>query len=174
MYGRYGMCLLFIFRAILTNTAYVHWIRCSPRGSHLVLYFPIRRWPNIKPTLVQRLVSVWLGSVVWSSHRVKWLQVFARYLSVTEAPHNTDFHTWMGKKHFCFFETAESHINTEPYSTTFSDHVVCYRPYLCYRQTPWAHANILCIHYPLLPGQSDQHQTTQSKWPECDLPHCSQ
>ena len=24
----------------------------------------------------------------------------ARYLSVTEAPHNTDFHTWMGKKHF--------------------------------------------------------------------------
>ena len=27
-------------------------------------------------------------------------------LSVTEAPHNTDFHTWMGKKHFCFFETA--------------------------------------------------------------------
>ena len=24
----------------------------------------------------------------------------ARYLSVTEAPHNTNFHTWMGKKHF--------------------------------------------------------------------------
>ena len=32
----------------------------------------------------------------------------ARYLSVTEAPHNTDFPTWMGKKHFCFFETAET------------------------------------------------------------------
>ena len=32
----------------------------------------------------------------------------ARYLSVTEAPHNTDFHTWMGKKYFCFFETAET------------------------------------------------------------------
>ena len=31
----------------------------------------------------------------------------ARYLSVTEGPHNTEFHTWMGKKHFCFFETAE-------------------------------------------------------------------
>ena len=27
---------------------------------------------------------------------------------VTEAPHNTDFHTWMGKKHFCFFQTAET------------------------------------------------------------------
>ena len=26
----------------------------------------------------------------------------ARYLSVTEAPRNTDFHTWMGKKHFLF------------------------------------------------------------------------
>ena len=25
-----------------------------------------------------------------------------------EAPHNTDFHTWMGKKHFCFFQTAET------------------------------------------------------------------
>ena len=32
----------------------------------------------------------------------------ARYLSVTEAPHNTDFHIWMGKKHFCFFQTAET------------------------------------------------------------------
>ena len=32
----------------------------------------------------------------------------ARYLSVTEAPHNIDFHTWMGKKHFCSFQTAET------------------------------------------------------------------
>ena len=32
----------------------------------------------------------------------------ARYLSVTEAPHNTDFHRWMGKKHFCFFKAAET------------------------------------------------------------------
>ena len=32
----------------------------------------------------------------------------ARYLSVTEAPHNNDFHTWMGKKHFYSFETAET------------------------------------------------------------------
>ena len=32
----------------------------------------------------------------------------ARYLSVTEAPHNTYFHTWMGKKQFCFFQTAET------------------------------------------------------------------
>ena len=26
----------------------------------------------------------------------------ARYLSVTETPHNTEFYEWMGKKHFCF------------------------------------------------------------------------
>ena len=32
----------------------------------------------------------------------------ARYLSVTEAPHNTNFHTWMGKKQFRFFQTAET------------------------------------------------------------------
>ena len=38
-----------------------------------------------------------------SRHRIR-----ARYLSVTEAPHNTNFHTWMGKKHFCFFQTAET------------------------------------------------------------------
>ena len=36
----------------------------------------------------------------------------ARYLSVTEAPRNTDFHTWMGKKHFCFFKPPSP--GTEP------------------------------------------------------------
>ena len=30
------------------------------------------------------------------------------YLSVTEAPHDTEFYTWMGKKHFCLFQTAET------------------------------------------------------------------
>ena len=28
--------------------------------------------------------------------------------SRTEAPHNTTSHTWMGKKQFCFFQTAET------------------------------------------------------------------
>ena len=42
--------------------------------------------------------------------RIRALAVWgrARYLSVTEAPHNTNFHTWMGKKQFCFFQTAET------------------------------------------------------------------
>ena len=41
---------------------------------------------------------------------IRTLAVWGRacYLSVTEAPHNTNFHTWMGKKHFCFFQTAET------------------------------------------------------------------
>ena len=45
-----------------------------------------------------------------SRHRIRALSVWgrARYLSVTEAPHNTDFYTWMGKKHYCFFQTAET------------------------------------------------------------------
>ena len=36
----------------------------------------------------------------------------ARYLSVTEDPHNNEFYEWMGKKHFCFFQTAETGIRT--------------------------------------------------------------
>ena len=31
-----------------------------------------------------------------------------RYLSVTEALHNTEFHEWMWKKHLCFFRTAKT------------------------------------------------------------------
>ena len=34
--------------------------------------------------------------------------VWARYLSVTDAPQNTEFHEWMGEKHFSFFLTAET------------------------------------------------------------------
>ena len=32
----------------------------------------------------------------------------ARYLFVTEDPHNTELYEWMGKKHFCFFQTADT------------------------------------------------------------------
>ena len=32
----------------------------------------------------------------------------ARYLSVTDASHNTEFYEWMEKKHFRFFRTAET------------------------------------------------------------------
>ena len=37
---------------------------------------------------------------MFSRHRI---QGRARYLSVTEAPHNTEFYTWMWKKQFCLF-----------------------------------------------------------------------
>ena len=36
----------------------------------------------------------------------------ARYLSVMEAPHNTNFHTWMGKKQFVSFKPPRP--GTEP------------------------------------------------------------
>ena len=36
----------------------------------------------------------------------------ARYLSVTEARHNTEFYEWMGKKYFCFFQTAETGVKS--------------------------------------------------------------
>ena len=45
-----------------------------------------------------------------SRYRIRALAVWglARYLSVTEAPHNTEFYEWMGKKLFGFFLTAET------------------------------------------------------------------
>ena len=53
--------------------------------------------------------------VRWHSYpgtcfEIQTLEVWgrARYLSVTEALHNTEFYEWMGKKHFCFFQTAET------------------------------------------------------------------
>ena len=34
-------------------------------------------------------------------------------LSVTESPRNTEFYEWMEKKHFCFFQTAETGKRTQ-------------------------------------------------------------
>ena len=40
----------------------------------------------------------------------------ARYLSDTEAPHNTDFHAWMRKKHFLFLSNRrDREPNPEPW-----------------------------------------------------------
>ena len=50
-------------------------------------------------TVLQTQDSIIRALAVWDR---------ARYLSITEAPHNTNFHTWMGKKQFCFFQTAET------------------------------------------------------------------
>ena len=41
----------------------------------------------------------------------------ARHLSITEAPYNTEFYEWMGKKHFCFFQTAETGKRTQTSSS---------------------------------------------------------
>ena len=58
---------------------------------------------------------------------------WARYLSVTEAPHNTNFHTWMGKKQFRFFQTAETGKWNE---SGFRPPLCTYRPNWA-RRTSW-------------------------------------
>ena len=73
-----------------------HYFMCyfNPRGAYILRYFSWLRWHCPPDTGFEiRALAVW-GR--------------ARYLTVTEAPHNTNFHTWMGKKHFCFFQTAET------------------------------------------------------------------
>ena len=75
--------------------------------------------------------------------RLKWNESGrARYLSVTEAPHNTDFHTWMGKKHFCFFQTAETGNRTPQSGVKGSDA----------NHYPRAHALNAVYRFFLIPG----------------------
>ena len=52
--------------------------------------------------------------VRWHCHpdtgcEIQTLEILARkrYLSVTEAPHSTEFYECMWKKHFCFFQTTD-------------------------------------------------------------------
>ena len=62
------------------------------------------------------LAQCWLNDWRWlrwhcppnTGFEIRSLTVWgrARYLSVTDAPHNTELHTWLRKKHFCFFQTA--------------------------------------------------------------------
>ena len=52
----------------------------------------------------------------------------ARYLSVTQAPHNTDFHTWMD---FCFFQTAETGNRTPNSGVKGSGATKCIRRCQC-------------------------------------------
>ena len=49
-----------------------------------------------------------------------------------------------------------SSIKSLLHADSLSSHII-----ICYAPTP-----------PLLPGQWDKHQLTQSRWSECDLPHC--
>ena len=47
-------------------------------------------------------------TVTW--FEIQTLEAWGRalYISVTEAPRNTEFYKWMGEKHFCFYQTAET------------------------------------------------------------------
>ena len=61
-------------------------------------------WDDWDDTVLQTQDSKIRALAVWGR---------ARYLSVTEAPHNTDFHTWMGKKHV-FVSFKPPRPGTEP------------------------------------------------------------
>ena len=58
---------------------------------------------------ILRLVR-WVRCPPDTGFEIQTLEVWgrARYLSVTEAPRNTEFYERMGKKHFCFFQTVET------------------------------------------------------------------
>ena len=71
----------------------------------------------------------------------------ARYLWDTEAPHNTEFTTWMGKKHFCFFQTAETGNQTPNSSVKAAVLTTTLGPPSCAWLKYWTHENAYqCSH----------------------------
>ena len=106
---------------------------CDQRATHLVLEQFRYHLPNASSVQtfhpLADIQMKWIGLYATSVHiqaklgqenllrMVRWhcppdtgfeiqtLEVWGRTrdLSVTEVPHNTEFHKWMGKKHFCFF-----------------------------------------------------------------------
>ena len=83
---------------IIMVSSYIAHIQCSVRFTHITpdhctCSFMYHCNSFFEHTALAAISAVW-GR--------------ARYLSVTEAPHNTDFHTWIGKKHvFCFFNRRD-------------------------------------------------------------------
>ena len=61
---------------------------------------------------IQAKMVRWGEMTLPSRHRIRnsTLEVWgrARYLSVTEAPHNNEFYEWMGKEHSLFLLSCES------------------------------------------------------------------
>ena len=87
------------FRTRFTHTC------CQGQTGSLTVRPDTARWAKLGQENLLRIVR-WLR---WhcrpdTGFEIRALAVRgrARYLSVTEVPHNTDIHTWMGKKHFLF------------------------------------------------------------------------
>ena len=78
----------------------------------------IRFWAtfvHMQAKLAQQNLLRMVRWVRWHCHpdtgfEIQTLEVWvrARNVMVMEASHNTEFYEWMGKKHFCFFQTAET------------------------------------------------------------------
>ena len=87
-----------------------YWMIHDPRLGNDGLHFV-----HIQAKLGQENLLRMVRWVRWhcppdTGFEIQTLEVWgrARYLLVTEAPQNTKFYEWMGKKHFCLFETAET------------------------------------------------------------------
>ena len=100
----------------------------------------------------------------------------ARYLSVTKAPHNTNFHTWMGKKQFCFFQTAETGTRTPDSgvkgsganhypraSTVIKVGTCCFTSVHSVLSVWW----VLCV--PFISGFLSCRQSNTRRWPNAGL-----
>ena len=86
----------------------------------------------------------------------------ARYLSVTEAPHNTNFHTWMGKKQLCFFQNAETGNRTPDYGVKGSGANHYPRaPALLVCKLDTLYGAGECKHHPATPPPPIAHSATQ-------------
>ena len=97
---------------------------------------------HIQAELGQESLLRMLRWVRWHCRPDTWFEIQtldvwgrARYLSITEAPHNTEFYEWMGKKHFWLFQTAETGkrkaavlttiLGPPPYMTCILLHKLC-------------------------------------------------
>ena len=77
------------------------------------------KWIGLQATFVHIQAKVGQESLVrmvrlhfppYTGFEIETLEVWgrARYFSVTEAPQNTEFFEWIGEKHSCLFQTAET------------------------------------------------------------------
>ena len=144
----------------------------------LMLARRLRRWPIVKPVFYQHLgvwsllyIYIYMGSwFVYTSRYIFWCVYTDTYIGRLVMILCTDWsqlHTDLDDIDITYLEiTLYSWV-----SNIFGDQHWSIIPSDWYRQTPWYHAYVLSVYDPPPPWST---QTTQTSWPECDLPHCRQ
>ena len=100
-----------------------------------------------------------------SRHRIrKTLEVWgrARYLSDTEAPHNTEFYEWIGKKHFCFFQTTEKRTPIPSLKASGANHYPRAPALVDRGPWKWFQSNMIKVCYICHNDISSKHKTKKS------------